>query len=68
MLLCRLGGIHPADLTRIQDSDDWLRRFLLHNDRDIKESLTMAWDTCKWRKTFGTNGELLCVHRYRWLR
>ncbi|XP_034232388.1 motile sperm domain-containing protein 2-like isoform X2 [Thrips palmi] len=49
------GGIHPADLARIQDGDDWLRRFLLHNDRDIKESLTMAWDTCKWRKTFGTN-------------
>lgn len=49
------GGIHPADLTRIKSNDDWLRRFLLHNDGDIKDSLNMAWDTCKWRKTFGTN-------------
>ncbi|KAJ1523416.1 hypothetical protein ONE63_001280 [Megalurothrips usitatus] len=49
------GGIHPADLARVKNTDDWLRRFLLHNDGDQKESLSMLWDTCKWRKTFGTN-------------
>ncbi|KAK3915935.1 Motile sperm domain-containing protein 2 [Frankliniella fusca] len=49
------GGIHPADLARIQGGDDWLRRFLLHNDNDIKETLNMMWETVKWRKAFGTN-------------
>lgn len=51
------GGIHSADLARIKNGDDWLRRFLLHNDRDMKETMSMAWETFKWRKTFGTNGK-----------
>ncbi|XP_067003343.2 motile sperm domain-containing protein 2 [Anabrus simplex] len=49
------GDFHPADIARIKNSDDWLRRFLVHNELDMNQSLQMLWDTCDWRKKFGTN-------------
>lgn len=48
--------IHPLDLDRAKNNDDWLRRFLLHHDLDMNLALKMMWDTCEWRKQFGTNG------------
>ncbi|KAF4522258.1 hypothetical protein B566_EDAN011954 [Ephemera danica] len=48
-------GFHPVDLARVRHDDDWLQRFLLHHDLDTKEALKMLWDTCEWRKRFGTN-------------
>ncbi|GLV42809.1 uncharacterized protein CBL_03549 [Carabus blaptoides fortunei] len=47
--------IHPSDLDRAKNNDDWLRRFLLHHDLDMNPALKMMWDTCEWRKQFGTN-------------
>lgn len=49
------GRFHPADITRIKSGDDWLKRFLEHNDLNIQESLNMLWDACEWRKKFDAN-------------
>ncbi|XP_024936528.1 motile sperm domain-containing protein 2 isoform X2 [Cephus cinctus] len=35
--------------------DDWLKRFLEHNDLNVQESLSMLWESCDWRKKFGCN-------------
>lgn len=48
-------GFHPADLARVKNSDDWLKRFLLHSELDMQLALQLLWDTCEWRKKFGTN-------------
>lgn len=48
-------GFHPADIARIKDTDDWLNRFLEHNDCNVQESLSMLWESCSWRRKFGTN-------------
>lgn len=49
------AAIHPADIERVKSSDDWLRRYLLHHDCDMNMAQKMLWDTCEWRKQFGTN-------------
>ncbi|CAB3364898.1 Hypothetical predicted protein [Cloeon dipterum] len=49
------GSFHPADMNRITANDDWLKRFLKHQDQDVKEALKMLWDSCEWRNSFGTN-------------
>nr|CAD7440656.1 unnamed protein product [Timema bartmani] len=49
------GGFHPADLARVKNSDDWLRRFLIHHEGNLNDALQMMWDCLEWRKTFGTN-------------
>uniref|UniRef100_A0A1B0CKR3 Putative phosphatidylinositol transfer protein pdr16 n=1 Tax=Lutzomyia longipalpis TaxID=7200 RepID=A0A1B0CKR3_LUTLO len=49
------GGFHPADIERIQNREKWLRLFIEYNDLDLKKALTQLWDTCEWRKNFGTN-------------
>ncbi|XP_054273872.1 motile sperm domain-containing protein 2-like [Macrosteles quadrilineatus] len=41
---------HPADLARVSNSDHWLKRFLVHHDMDMKDALTMLWETCDWRR------------------
>ncbi|KAJ8664740.1 hypothetical protein QAD02_006402 [Eretmocerus hayati] len=46
---------HPADINRIKSTDDWLRRFLEHNDYNVQESLKMLWESCEWRRNFGAN-------------
>ncbi|KAG6797794.1 motile sperm domain-containing protein 2 [Apis mellifera caucasica] len=46
---------HPADIARVKENNNWLRRFLEHNENNIQESLNMLWDTCIWRSKFGTN-------------
>ncbi|XP_059610439.1 motile sperm domain-containing protein 2-like isoform X2 [Phlebotomus argentipes] len=48
-------GFHPADIDRINTSEKWLRLFIEYNDLDMKKALTQLWDTCVWRKNFGTN-------------
>ncbi|XP_039287227.1 motile sperm domain-containing protein 2 isoform X2 [Nilaparvata lugens] len=44
------GSFHPADMSRILDSDDWLNRILVHHDLDMKEALNMVFEACQWRK------------------
>lgn len=51
------GGFHPKDLERIKTLNIWLQRFLEQQDCDMKASLNMLWETCEWRKNFGTNGK-----------
>ncbi|XP_076169948.1 motile sperm domain-containing protein 2-like isoform X2 [Ptiloglossa arizonensis] len=46
---------HPMDIARITESNDWLRRFLEHNESNVQESLNMLWETCVWRTKFGIN-------------
>ncbi|CAK9802935.1 Motile sperm domain-containing protein 2 [Anthophora plagiata] len=46
---------HPADIDRIKENNNWLKRFLEHNENNIQESLNMLWETCIWRSKFGTN-------------
>lgn len=54
-----IGGFHPSDIERIKTLNVWLQRFLEQNDLDMKASLDMLWDTCVWRKNYGTNGKLI---------
>ncbi|XP_071446671.1 motile sperm domain-containing protein 2-like [Hetaerina americana] len=49
------GGVHPADLAKIKNGDAWLRRFLQHNDCDMKETLDMLWESVDWRNRVGAN-------------
>lgn len=51
-----LGGFHPKDIERIKTTEIWLQRFLEQHDIDMKASLNMLWETCEWRKNYGTNG------------
>lgn len=51
------GGFHPKDIERVKTSNIWLQRFLEQQDLDMKASLNMIWETCEWRKNFGTNGK-----------
>ncbi|XP_017893126.1 motile sperm domain-containing protein 2 isoform X2 [Ceratina calcarata] len=46
---------HPADVTRVKENNNWLKRFLEHNENNMQESYNMLWDTCAWRSKFGTN-------------
>ncbi|XP_050520494.1 motile sperm domain-containing protein 2-like [Daktulosphaira vitifoliae] len=46
---------HPQDLFRINNSDAWLKRFLYHNENNHDDALTMLWNACEWRKSFGVN-------------
>ncbi|XP_031828053.1 motile sperm domain-containing protein 2 [Nomia melanderi] len=48
-------GFHPADIARIKENKNWLRRFLEHTEQNVDDALNMLWDTCVWRKKFGTN-------------
>lgn len=41
------------------ENNNWLRRFLEHNENNVQESLNMLWETCTWRSKFGTNGKRL---------
>lgn len=47
---------HPMDLAKINNTDLWLKRFLIHNDGNLAEALSMLWSVCEWRKSFGVNG------------
>ncbi|XP_054012731.1 motile sperm domain-containing protein 2-like [Hylaeus anthracinus] len=44
-------GFHPADIAKIMEND-WLRRFLEHNECNMIDSLNMLWETCTWRRKF----------------
>ncbi|XP_011697966.1 PREDICTED: motile sperm domain-containing protein 2-like [Wasmannia auropunctata] len=48
-------GFHPADIARIKNSDNWLKRFLDHNENNEQEAFNMLWESCTWRRKFGTN-------------
>ncbi|KAG8228141.1 hypothetical protein J437_LFUL002796 [Ladona fulva] len=49
------GGVHPNDLAKIKNGDAWLKRFLMHNDCEMKESLDMLWEAVDWRNKVGAN-------------
>lgn len=53
------GGFHPADIARIKNNDDWLKRFLEHYEFNEQEAFNMLWEVCSWRRKFGTNGKVL---------
>lgn len=44
------------DLAKINNSDLWLKRFLIHTEGNQEEALSMLWSVCEWRKSFGVNG------------
>ncbi|CAB0000597.1 unnamed protein product [Nesidiocoris tenuis] len=46
---------HPRDVARANSDDAWLKRFLVHNDMEVEDALTMMKETCKWRKTHQVN-------------
>ncbi|XP_043286137.1 motile sperm domain-containing protein 2-like [Venturia canescens] len=46
---------HPLDISRIKSQDDWLKRYLEHNEYNIQESLNMLWMSTEWRKKVGAN-------------
>ncbi|KAF7990427.1 hypothetical protein HCN44_000232 [Aphidius gifuensis] len=48
-------SFHRDDITRIKTRDDWLKRFIEHNDGNVQESLSMLWSTCKWRQEVNAN-------------
>ncbi|XP_012529246.1 motile sperm domain-containing protein 2 [Monomorium pharaonis] len=48
-------GFHTADIARIKNTDDWLKRFLEHHEFNEQEAFNMLWETCTWRRKFGTN-------------
>lgn len=54
--LCSTEIFHAMDLARINNTDSWLKRFLIHNDGNQEEALAMLWNVCEWRKSFGVNG------------
>lgn len=55
--LFNTDGFHPHDISRIKNSDDWIRNFLIENDGDLNNALEMLWDTCVWRKKNDVNGK-----------
>jgi len=50
---------HPMDLAKINNSDSWLKRFLIHTEGNQEEALSMLWNVCEWRKSFGVNGNII---------
>lgn len=44
------------DIARIDNSDLWLKRFLIHNEGNQEDALAMLLNVCEWRKSFGVNG------------
>ncbi|KAJ8962975.1 hypothetical protein NQ314_005692 [Rhamnusium bicolor] len=42
-------SVHPKDLERVKNDDDWLRRFLLHNECNVQIALNMMWVSVNWR-------------------
>lgn len=47
------------DLAKINNSDLWLKRFLIHTEGNQEEALSMLWNVCEWRKSFGVNGIII---------
>ncbi|XP_033352538.1 motile sperm domain-containing protein 2-like isoform X1 [Bombus vosnesenskii] len=45
---------HPVDIANV-NNNNWLKRFLEHNENNMQDSLNMLWETCSWRSKFGTN-------------
>lgn len=49
------NDVHPKDIARIKDNDQWLRRFLMHHELKQEAALEMVMTVLKWRKSYGTN-------------
>ncbi|CAH2000838.1 unnamed protein product [Acanthoscelides obtectus] len=49
------GSVHPKDLARVKTSDDWLRRFIMHQEYDTQRALEMLWNSVRWRKENDVN-------------
>lgn len=45
---------HPLDLERSKD-DKYLKRVLIHCEKDAKSASDMLWDICTWRKSNSVN-------------
>lgn len=48
-------GLDARDINRIETSNLYLQKFLETYDLDMKQALKTLWDTCLWRKAYGTN-------------
>lgn len=45
---------HPLDLERTKD-EKYLKRLLIHHDKNAKEAADMLWDILTWRKNVGAS-------------
>lgn len=45
---------HPLDLERTKD-EKYLKRVLIHQEKDAKAAADMLWDILTWRKSVGAN-------------
>ncbi|XP_018572291.1 motile sperm domain-containing protein 2-like [Anoplophora glabripennis] len=48
-------SVHPKDLERVKTDDDWLQRFLLHQENNMQNALNMLWVSLNWRKENNVN-------------
>ncbi|CAH1105355.1 unnamed protein product [Psylliodes chrysocephalus] len=48
-------SVHPKDLEKIKTNDEWLRRFLLHQEGNKENALNMMWTAVTWRKEQNVN-------------
>lgn len=64
--------IHPKDLAKIKNDDDWLRRFILHQEGNIENAHSMMWTSVTWRKEQDVNDinesnvkmDLICMGQF----
>lgn len=49
------NSIHQKDCTRVKTDDQWLRRFIAHQESDITAARKMMWTSLTWRKDFQVN-------------
>lgn len=49
-------GVHPKDLLRVKNDDDWLERFLKHQKSEVEKAHEMLWTSVTWRKENNING------------
>jgi len=45
------------DLERVKTDNLWMRRFIAAQENDVTKAVEMLYETCQWRKEFGTNGK-----------
>ncbi|KAJ8973394.1 hypothetical protein NQ317_002762 [Molorchus minor] len=49
------NSVHPKDLERVKTDDNWLQRFLLHQEGNVPNALNMMWTSINWRKDNNVN-------------
>lgn len=49
---------HAEDLRRFESDNRWLENFLIVNENNVNKAAQQFYETLKWRKSFGANGEV----------